>query len=63
MKGDGEPLRIEYLRGLNYNGFESVLSQGIEKVRSEYETMYGEVGIAEFVWDEKAQKHRYTVVR
>jgi len=34
------------------------LSKGIEIVK-EYERLYGEVGIAEMIWDKDAGKNRY----
>ena len=59
LKKNGPPLSVEYLSKLNYNGFESVLGWGIGRAKKEYERVYGEVGIADWVWDEKAKKHQY----
>jgi len=59
LKNGGPPLSVEYLSSLNYNGFEFVLGKGIETAKEEYERVYGEVGIAEMVWDENAKKYRY----
>ena len=32
---------------------------GIAVVKKEYEKTYGEVGIAEMVWDEEMKRYRY----
>ncbi|KAI1288047.1 hypothetical protein F5Y03DRAFT_389258 [Xylaria venustula] len=46
IKGDGPPLSLDYLRSLNFNGWETpVSSRAIEKVRNEYLRVYGEFGI------------------
>ncbi|KAI0457679.1 hypothetical protein F5B21DRAFT_68109 [Xylaria acuta] len=47
IKGEGPPLTWQYLEGLNFNGWETSMSRGIEIVRKEYVRVYGEAGIAE----------------
>lgn len=59
LKNGGPPLGVDYLSRLNYNGFEPILTKGIEIAKKEYERVHGEVGIAEMVWDEDAGKNRY----
>ncbi|KAI0867230.1 hypothetical protein GGS24DRAFT_508167 [Hypoxylon argillaceum] len=48
IKGGGPPLSLDYLRSLNFNGWETPVSlPAIEKVRNEYLRVYGEFGIEE----------------
>ncbi|KAI1438358.1 hypothetical protein GGR50DRAFT_425119 [Xylaria sp. CBS 124048] len=45
LKGNGPPLSRKYVEGLNYNGWELSMSRGIDRVRDEYASVYGEPGI------------------
>lgn len=48
------------MRSLDFSGFGQPMELGIEQVRREYEKAYNEVGIAAMVWDEDAERYRYT---
>ncbi|KAK5988935.1 hypothetical protein PT974_10432 [Cladobotryum mycophilum] len=55
-----QPLSFEYIRGLNYNGFDVMPSDSaMMAVAKYYAETYGSVGLAEMVWDTERNQHRY----
>ncbi|KXX79277.1 hypothetical protein MMYC01_203968 [Madurella mycetomatis] len=57
---DGPPLSFKYIRELNLNGFEiPPTDEAIREVADYYAQKYGEVGIADMVWDADAGKWKY----
>ena len=59
-KADDPPLSFEYIRGLNFNGFDVAPTEAsIQAVAGHYLQTYGEIGLVEMVWDEKAKRYKY----
>lgn len=58
--GSAHPLSMEYVQGLDRNGFGIPVGQrAIEAVSQEYIRTYRVQGLVELVWDEKYEKHKY----
>lgn len=58
------PMSFEFIRALNFNGFDvSPTDEAIKAVADWYADKYGEVGIAEMVWDAKAERYKYLGLR
>ncbi|CAJ2500457.1 Uu.00g033100.m01.CDS01 [Anthostomella pinea] len=62
MQSTGQPLGVQYLQALNFNGFETPISRAIATVKRQYERQYGQVGIADIEWDEQARTYRYNAL-
>ncbi|KAG6036383.1 hypothetical protein E4U41_005734 [Claviceps citrina] len=59
MRGDGDglPISFQYVRDLNLNGFDLQPTEDVLREIAEfYFQEYGEVGLAEMVWDNDAQE-------
>jgi hypothetical protein len=61
MRQDGKPpISFRYIRELNLNGFElPPTDDAIQEVAELYAEKYGEVGIADMVWDADTAKWKY----
>ena len=59
LKESGPPLDAAFLESLDWNGFGMRKAGGIEALRDQYELVHGQVGVADWVWDETAERHRY----
>lgn len=61
MRRPGDPpISFRYIRGLNLNGFDvPPTDEAIREVADYYVEAYGEVGIADLVWDAEAAKWKY----
>jgi len=58
--GNQPPLSFQYVRGLNLNGFDVPPTEdAVREVADYYARKYGEVGIADMVWDADASKWKY----
>ncbi|KAL1878037.1 hypothetical protein VTK73DRAFT_8261 [Phialemonium thermophilum] len=54
------PLSFQYIRELNFNGFELPPEEyAIREVAEHYAQVYGEVGLAEKIWDDDAGRWKY----
>jgi hypothetical protein len=61
MRRPGDPpISFQYIRELNLNGFDvPPTDEAIQEVADYYAQTYGEVGVAEMVWDADAGKWKY----
>lgn len=61
MIGDaGRPLTFDYVRGLNYNGFDvPPTDRALREVAQHHVETYGNVGLVELIWDDGSQRHKY----
>ncbi|KAK4242144.1 hypothetical protein C8A03DRAFT_11647 [Achaetomium macrosporum] len=61
MRRPGEPpISFRYIRELNLNGFDvPPTDEAIQEVAKYYTDVYGEVGIADLVWDAEVGKWKY----
>jgi hypothetical protein len=59
-KPEDPPLSFQYIRDLNFNGFEPPSTdEAILKVAYRYREIYGEVGLAEMIWDTGLARWKY----
>jgi hypothetical protein len=61
MRRPGEPpVSFRYIRELNLNGFDvPPTDEAIREVAEHYASVYGEVGVADMVWDAEVGKWKY----
>ncbi|KAG5928607.1 hypothetical protein E4U42_000321 [Claviceps africana] len=55
--GDGLPISFQYVRELNINGFDlQPTEEALREIAAFYFKIYGEIGLAEMVWDNDAEE-------
>ncbi|KAG5992922.1 hypothetical protein E4U43_003620 [Claviceps pusilla] len=55
--GDGLPISFQYIRELNLNGFDlQPTEESLREIADFYFRTYGEIGLAEMVWDNDAEE-------
>ncbi|GAB0137069.1 hypothetical protein EsDP_00005352 [Epichloe bromicola] len=55
--GDGLPISFQYIRDLNLNGFDlQPTEEALREIAEYYFNEYGEIGLAEMVWDNDTEK-------